>query len=1045
MMERRRALTIPFVDKDKLMENPLKISVACLSSECGKLDGQVPWTAFADHNGSPNHKPRHKNGSTVFDCNRAALKSSDIMRRKPRLVLTDVLKTELGKDYIKRLKNRSNVRRLSGLRKVDNRRKEEELCYSETRSRQMEEKNKSKDITPKGKKRTPTSKRLLNRLRKPQNTEEEDDEESQGTKEMKISKESEGDETFAEVVDCGLSLSWQSTGDTSACDGISADFNKDKLTGSEEDADHCLAMKRKRRNPGLQCNGKSSPKRQRGSMLHPTGEAEKDGGRVPLCGVQEESDIDLDMERCIVQFTVGEEDGFQPLVPFYPGGKPEGIIISSRINSSPRNNSATQTSLSDPIVLSSDDEENREDPECRHRLGQNKASLFDTSIHRNASEEEESQQEMTSDTEDVQGMQMLVEEFPHSAPSSPIPEFDFPSLSVHFVAMYCGCYKLRADGCLMIAKNKIVIPLKGTSEQGFLTFVRTDLRRYSVWDKQELEAHHIRFEGEKDPSPPGVLLLYVSETAAGPIQQVLNQLCDSEDGPVDNGKASRFILLTLKDPVEGMEGALLRSLLDIDCINGMTYDNRFKNNDGVQPNSLLDSDSPVLSMDDSIKLIRNIGADSYLLSILCIKSPDSDLIVEKEPSDCDEEDLPTAHIWVDTNVEKDTEMPLEKKTEDGAAEAERNMDKEDEEPKTPSDSKKEEVVPVYTVCHQRRKGSYSVSLCKPDSNWIKYKHEGLSKRLIQFPPPPLKGGITVTMEDLQCLDSWQYLNDVIIDFYLKYLIQKSSAAISKRSHIFSSFFYKQLTRRDNASEGGSTDSCQRQRRHQRVKTWTRHVDIFEKDFLFVPVNQEAHWYLAMICFPGLEEPLQEDWLGESQGPDEAKECKSSDPAETLERLDPSDGVNTETENHLDESTKDPPPPCRVSCTEQTCRRRTVCKRPCILIMDSLKLSSHERICKLLREYLQSEWEVRRGSSREFGPDQLKSSHCIVPLQDNSSDCGLYLLQYVECFLKDPVVHFDLPLQLQKWFPRQVVRKKRDEIRDLILNLYRLQNLDSKNT
>lgn len=50
-------------------------------------------------------------------------------------------------------------------------------------------------------------------------------------------------------------------------------------------------------------------------------------------------------------------------------------------------------------------------------------------------------------------------------------------------------------------------------------------------------------------------------------------------------------------------------------------------------------------------------------------------------------------------------------------------------------------------------------------------------------------------------------------------------------------------------------------------------------------------------------------------------------------------------------------------------------------------------------YLQSEWEVRRGSSREFGPDQMKSSHCQVPLQDNSSDCGLYLLQYVESFLE----------------------------------------------
>lgn len=58
---------------------------------------------------------------------------------------------------------------------------------------------------------------------------------------------------------------------------------------------------------------------------------------------------------------------------------------------------------------------------------------------------------------------------------------------------------------------------------------------------------------------------------------------------------------------------------------------------------------------------------------------------------------------------------------------------------------------------------------------------------------------------------------------------------------------------------------------------------------------------------------------------------------------------------------------------------------------------------LSARYLQSEWEVRRGSPRDFGPDQMKSSHCHVPLQDNSSDCGLYLLQYVECFLK--VKHF----------------------------------------
>lgn len=40
-------------------------------------------------------------------------------------------------------------------------------------------------------------------------------------------------------------------------------------------------------------------------------------------------------------------------------------------------------------------------------------------------------------------------------------------------------------------------------------------------------------------------------------------------------------------------------------------------------------------------------------------------------------------------------------------------------------------------------------------------------RLILYPPPPSKGGITVTTEDLECLKSGEFLNDVIIDFYLK--------------------------------------------------------------------------------------------------------------------------------------------------------------------------------------------------------------------------------------------------------------------------------------
>ncbi|KAF4093392.1 hypothetical protein AMELA_G00001520 [Ameiurus melas] len=290
------------------------------------------------------------------------------------------------------------------------------------------------------------------------------------------------------------------------------------------------------------------------------------------------------------------------------------------------------------------------------------------------------------------------------------------------------------------------------------------------------------------------------------------------------------------------------------------------------------------------------------------------------------------------------------------------------------------------------------------------RQPSMPKRLIQYPPPPSKGGITVTTEDLECLRDGEFLNDVIIDFYLKYLqLERADRDVANRSHIFSSFFYKQLTRKANSSEEAG---CTAQyRRHARVRTWTRNVDIFSKDYLFIPVNQKAHWYLVVICFPGLLEP----------------ECVPWRKSQTGSSVDPKGKSNDGTLKSSDHPIQD--------CTVLTCQRNMVTRRPCILIMDSLKLSYHYRIYTLLQEYLQVEWEVRRGTSRVFNNNSIKGSLCKAPLQDNSSDCGLYLLQYVESFLQNPIVHFDLPLRLERWFPRQQVRRKRAELRELVLQLY----------
>lgn len=69
-----------------------------------------------------------------------------------------------------------------------------------------------------------------------------------------------------------------------------------------------------------------------------------------------------------------------------------------------------------------------------------------------------------------------------------------------------------------------------------------------------------------------------------------------------------------------------------------------------------------------------------------------------------------------------------------------------------------------------------------------------TKQLLIYPPPPAKGGITINVDDYICLGQDQFLNDAIIDFYLKYLQTEVLApTMQERVHVFSTFFYKRLT------------------------------------------------------------------------------------------------------------------------------------------------------------------------------------------------------------------------------------------------------------
>ncbi|XP_017760809.1 PREDICTED: uncharacterized protein LOC108551228 [Eufriesea mexicana] len=334
-----------------------------------------------------------------------------------------------------------------------------------------------------------------------------------------------------------------------------------------------------------------------------------------------------------------------------------------------------------------------------------------------------------------------------------------------------------------------------------------------------------------------------------------------------------------------------------------------------------------------------------------------------------------------------------------------------------------------------------------------------------YPPPPAKGGIAINTEDYLCLGEDQFLNDVIIDFYLKYLtLEVLSESDQHRTHVFSSYFYKRLTSPHAQAVESNVPLSPAAKRHARVQKWTKNVNIFEKDFIIIPINEHAHWFLAIICFPGLvgkvftqskrsdendvrktvqrskklkEVKLQAVTIGSTtlkpvtttvtidQGDDGSERDEAEGDDEEME-MDSEDDDETETTENKSLSPK----------TEQNVpQEKDTVKIPCILIFDSLAGASRARVVATLRDYLSCEYVAKMGSEKVFSKDTIKGASLKVPQQSNFTDCGLYVLQYVESFFKNPIKDYTLPIKtLKNWFEEIVVTRKREELSKLLIKL-----------
>ncbi|KAL6614554.1 hypothetical protein ACP70R_036824 [Stipagrostis hirtigluma subsp. patula] len=164
----------------------------------------------------------------------------------------------------------------------------------------------------------------------------------------------------------------------------------------------------------------------------------------------------------------------------------------------------------------------------------------------------------------------------------------------------------------------------------------------------------------------------------------------------------------------------------------------------------------------------------------------------------------------------------------------------------------------------------------------------------------------------------------------------------------------------------------------KLRRWWRNVDIFKKAYIILPINATLHWSLIIVCMPTKETDLG----------------------------------------------------------------------PIMLHLDSLGLHDSRKIFDTVARYLEAEWRhLQRDSFYDIPfsgavwnrlSSKIDRKEVEVPRQLNEYDCGLFMLYYVDMFIKEAperMTKQNLHMFDRKWFNPKEPSGLREGIRALLIDVF----------
>ncbi|KAH8732064.1 hypothetical protein GQ44DRAFT_722217 [Phaeosphaeriaceae sp. PMI808] len=320
---------------------------------------------------------------------------------------------------------------------------------------------------------------------------------------------------------------------------------------------------------------------------------------------------------------------------------------------------------------------------------------------------------------------------------------------------------------------------------------------------------------------------------------------------------------------------------------------------------------------------------------------------------------------------------------------------------------------------------------------------------------------SVNFDDLLRLDEEEFLNDNLIDFYMEYLFQQSKIPRNK-VFFFNTYFFTQLTNNagsklinykaverwtskanidifsydyivvpiNQATHWYLAIICNV--RNMERKPIEEDFDVFGQAGAEIggdQVEQVGSTDVANSVEPQVAEPPQVSTRLEDMAIEQANDDVTLFEEAQLDLIDAEStetGAEPQTTTHNSSAQRSPqrePSPMVQATIDDEAVPRTILSnlnaspqqrktkrksmgpkrdpnQPVIIVLDSLGQTRSATV-RALKEWVRMEGETRRGMEAIIKEKGLYPKSEQIPTQANWSDCGVYVLGYVEKFLQDP--------------------------------------------